>query len=112
MWSSSYTANNRISGYSYDAAGNLLKDVTSTYAWNAESEMKTGGGVGYLYDGQGNRVEKSGEKLYWYGPGGEVLDETDATGSTTNAAFAEYVYFDGEQVRPHRKHGKGYSAGE
>lgn len=93
------TANQITSSpFTYDAAGNLLTDVTSTYAWNGEGQMKTGGGVGYLYDGNGNRVEKPGEKLYWYGPDGEVLDETDTTGSTSNAAFSEYVYLAGQRV--------------
>jgi RHS repeat-associated protein len=92
--------NNQIGAalFTYDASGNELTDATSTYAWNAESEMKTGGGVTYVYDGRGNRVEKSGTKLYWYGPSGEVLDETDTTGSTANTAFSEYVYFDGRRV--------------
>jgi len=93
-------ANNQIgvAPFTYDASGNELTDVTSTYAWNAESEMKSGGGVTYLYDGRGNRVEKSGTKLYWYGPNGQVLDETDTTGSTANTAFSEYVYFAGARV--------------
>ena len=84
--------------FTYDASGNELTDVTSTYAWNAESEMKTGGGVTYLYDGRGNRVEKVGNELYWYGPSDEVLDETDATGSSANATFSEYIYFAGARV--------------
>jgi RHS repeat-associated protein len=93
-------ANNQISvaPFTYDASGNELTDVTNTYTWNAESEMETGGGVTYLYDGRGNRVKKSGAKLYWYGPSGEVLDETDTTGSTTNAAFSEYIYFAGARI--------------
>jgi RHS repeat-associated protein len=93
-------ANNQISvaPFTYDASGNELTDVTSTYTWNAESEMKTGGGVTNFYDGRGNRVEKLGSKMYWYGPSGEVLDETDATGSTANAAFSEYVYFAGARI--------------
>jgi len=86
------------SPFSYDADGNLLSDVTSTYAWNAESEMKTGGGVNYLYDGDSNRVEKQDSKLYWYGPNGEVLDETDMSGGTTNATFSEYIYFAGDRI--------------
>jgi RHS repeat-associated protein len=93
-------ANNQIgaAGFTYDVSGNELTDVTSTYAWSAESQMKTGGGVTYLYDGQGNRVEKSGTKLYWYGQNGQVLDETDTTGTTANAAFSEYIYFAGARI--------------
>jgi RHS repeat-associated protein len=92
--------NNQITTglFTFDASGNELTDATSTYAWNAESEMKTGGGVSYLYDGRGNRVEKVGTKLYWYGQGGQVLDETDTTGSTANATFSEYVYFNGARA--------------
>ena len=92
--------NNQITSalFTYDASGNELTDATSTYAWNAESEMKSGGGVTYVYDGRGNRVEKSGSKFYWYGPNGEVLDETDTTGSTANSTFSEYIYFDGTRV--------------
>ncbi len=96
----SANANNQISvaPFTYDASGNETADATSTYAWNAESQIKTGGGIAYLYDGQGNRVEKSGTKLYWYGPGGEVLDETDTSGSITNTAFSEYVYLNGTRI--------------
>jgi RHS repeat-associated protein len=92
--------NNQIGAalFTYDASGNELTDATSTYAWNAESQMKTGGGVTYDYDGRGNRVEKSGTKLYWYGQNGQVLDETDTTGSTANAAFSEYIYFAGARI--------------
>ncbi|MGA8035562.1 MAG: RHS repeat-associated core domain-containing protein [Candidatus Acidiferrales bacterium] len=93
-------SSNRITTtpFTYDASGNLLTDVTSSYAWNAESQIKTADGVNYIYDGDGNRVEKSGTKLYWYGQHGEILQETDTTGSTSNAAFSEYIYFDGERV--------------
>jgi len=33
----------------------------------------------YLYDGSGRRVSKSSGKLYWYGSGGEILAESDAS---------------------------------
>jgi RHS repeat-associated protein len=50
--------------------------------------------VNYTYDGDGQRVEKSSGTLYWYGPGGEVLDETDLNGNLTS----EYVYFNGRRI--------------
>lgn len=50
--------------------------------------------MNYIYDGLGNRVEKANGTLYWYGPGGEVLDETNLTGSLTS----EYVFFAGKRV--------------
>jgi RHS repeat-associated protein len=88
--------NNQLSvaGFSYDASGNVLTDGTSTYAWNAEGEIKTAAGVNYRYDGDGDRIEKVNGKIYWYGPDGEVLDESDTSGNMTD----EYVYFDGKRI--------------
>jgi RHS repeat-associated protein len=111
MLSIAVDTNNRVTtGFSYDLAGNSgfgspvdstgvrTPDVTAdgsfTYAWNAESEMKTAAGVTYAYDGLGNRVSKSNGKLYWYGMGSAVLDESDLSGNITN----EYVYFGGQRV--------------
>ena len=86
--------NNQITGFSYDASGNVLNDTHNSYAWNAESEIKTAAGVNYIYDGDGNRVQKSNGKIYWYGAGSEVLDESDASGNITD----EYVFFGGKRV--------------
>jgi RHS repeat-associated protein len=83
-----------LAGFTYDAAGNEKTDVTNTYVWNAESEIKTGGAVNYTYDGDGDRVQKSNGKIYWYGAGSQVLDESDASGNITD----EYVYFGGKRV--------------
>ena len=66
----------------------------NTYGWNAESEIKSAAGVNYTYDGDGNRVQKSNGKIYWYGAGTEILDESDASGNITD----EYVYFGGKRV--------------
>jgi RHS repeat-associated protein len=92
----SVTANgsNQISGFTYDASGNTLNDGTIAYAYDAESQIKTAAGVTYLYDGSGRRVSKSNGKLYWYGSGGEILAETDASGNTLN----EYIFFAGKRV--------------
>ena len=51
-------------------------------------------GVNYTYDGDGNRLQKSSGKIYWYGAGTEILDESDAGGNFTN----EYVFFGGERI--------------
>jgi RHS repeat-associated protein len=83
-----------LAGFSYDAAGNETTDVTNTYVWNAESEIKTTGGLNYSYDGDGDRVQKSNGKIYWYGAGSEILDESDAAGNITD----EYVYFGGKRI--------------
>jgi len=50
--------------------------------------------VNYTYDGDGNRLEKSNGKLYWYGAGTEILDESDLSGNFTN----EYVFFGGKRI--------------
>jgi RHS repeat-associated protein len=86
--------NNHITGLSYDASGNTLSDGSYSYTWDGESQMKTAAGVTYAYDGDGRRVAKVGSQLYWYGSGGEVLSETDASGNTLN----EYIFFGGKRV--------------
>jgi RHS repeat-associated protein len=91
------SANNQVSassGFAYDGAGNVTSDGVNSYAWNAESEMKTGGGVNYTYDGDGNRLQKSNGKIYWYGAGTEILDESDASGNISH----EYVFFGGKRI--------------
>ena len=82
------------SPFSYDASGNVLADGTNTYAWNAESEIKTATGVNYTYDGDGDRVQKSNGKIYWFGAGSEILDESDSSGNITD----EYIFFGGKRI--------------
>jgi RHS repeat-associated protein len=95
-YSSSATAdvNNHLAGLSYDTSGNTLSDGNYSYTWDGESQMKTAAGVTYAYDGDGRRVAKVGSKLYWYGSGGEILSETDASGATLN----DYIFFSGKRV--------------
>jgi RHS repeat-associated protein len=90
----SATAANQLSGFNYDTSGNTLWDGVYSYTWDGESQLQTAGGVTYSYDGSGRRAAKVGGKLYWYGSGGEVLAETDASGNVQN----EYVYFGGHRV--------------
>ena len=85
---------NQITGFSYDASGNVLNDTHNSYTWNAESETKTASGVTYIYDGDGDRVQKSNGKIYWYGAGSEILDESDASGNITD----EYVFFGSKRI--------------
>ncbi len=62
--------------------------------------------TGYVYDGDGKRVEKTGSapKLYWDGADGQVLavsdeiGETDLTGSFANGNFSEYIFFGGRRI--------------
>src|SRR5688572_27113527 len=53
------TSNNRISGWSYDAAGNLLNDGSHSYTYDAENKIaKVDTVSAYIYDGEGQRVRK------------------------------------------------------
>ena len=81
-------------GTSYDSAANLLNDGASNYSYDAESRIASAASVNYTYDGDGNRVEKSTGKLYWYGTGSSVLDESDSFGNITS----EYVFFGGNRI--------------
>ncbi len=90
--------NNRLLGFSYDVAGNLLSDGSFSYTYDAENRMKTGAGVTYTYDGDGKRVQKSNGKLYWYGMGGDPLAESDGAGTITD----EFIFFNGKRIA-HRK---------
>jgi len=93
--------NNHITytSYGYDAPGNLSSGSgVSGISYNAENQLITAAGVTYTYDGDGNRVQKSNGKLYWYGMGSDPLDETDLTGSVTNTGFNEYIFFGGKRI--------------
>jgi RHS repeat-associated protein len=91
--------NNRISGFCYDTAGNLLAQSpppcpSPTYTYDAENRIKSTAGVTYTYDGDGHRVQKSNGKLYWYGSSSVTLDESDASGNVTN----EYIFLAGKRL--------------
>jgi hypothetical protein len=62
-------AQNRIStgGYYCDTAGNLTTVSGATYSFDAENHLSSTAGVNYTYDGDGERVQKSNGKIYWYG---------------------------------------------
>jgi YD repeat-containing protein len=82
--------NNQLSSYGYDAPGNLTSGGNfGTLTYNDEGQIISAGGVNYLYDGDGNRVEKTNQEIYWYGTGGQILDESDSSGNITG----EYVFF-------------------
>jgi uncharacterized protein RhaS with RHS repeats len=80
-------SDNRITGWIYDAAGNLLNDGLHSYTFDAESRIKNvDGNATYTYDGEGQRVKKSvGENIrFVYGIGGKLVAEFDgSTGRNT-----------------------------
>jgi RHS repeat-associated protein len=95
----SATTKNQLSGYGYDATGNMTSiPSVATYTYNAEGQMTSAAGVTYTYDGDGRRVSKSNGKLYWYGMGSDPLDETDLAGNTNNSGFNEYIFFAGKRI--------------
>ena len=58
-------------------------------------------GLQSAYDGNGIRVEKSNGStgtLYWRAFTGDAIAETGLTGSTSNSAYREYIFFAGRRV--------------
>lgn len=112
-WSNSAGPNNEVIGFCYDTAGNLLDQATCpsgnhTYVYDGENRLVWTAGYRYIYDGDGERVEKcaaatsttpcptSGTNgtLYWKGVSSDTLDETDLSGNV----LEEYTYFAGQRV--------------
>ena len=57
----SYTSANQLSGWSYDASGNMLSDgVNNGYVYDANSMVASLNGTSYIYDAAGDRVAKTG----------------------------------------------------
>ncbi|HEV2835744.1 MAG TPA: RHS repeat-associated core domain-containing protein [Pyrinomonadaceae bacterium] len=83
---------NRITGASYDSAGNLLNDGSHAYTFNGDNMIRTVDNLlAYVYNGEGQRVRKLvGENLRLiYGIAGELIAEFDGT---SGALKKEYVY--------------------
>jgi RHS repeat-associated protein len=99
LLNASATPQNRVSGNTYDTAGDLTSiPAIATYTFNAENQLTSAAGVTYTYDGDGKRVKKSSGKLYWFGMGSDPLDETDLAGNTNNTSFNEYIFFGGKRI--------------
>jgi RHS repeat-associated protein len=112
--------NNHINSsttFTYDAAGNMTQDGKGagySYTFDDENHLTIASGMAsgpycYVYDGNGLRVAKKSNsnstcstgtvtKIYWRSIAGDALSETDGTGSTTNSAYNEYVFFAGRRV--------------
>jgi YD repeat-containing protein len=78
--------NNRIDGYSYDAAGNLLNDRVHNYAYDAENrliQVDGGNTATYVYDAEGKRIRKTvaGSAVdFLYDLEGHEITEVSSTG--------------------------------
>ena len=96
--SASANTQNQLSFQSYDAAGNVTNDGNgNTPTYDSENRIATDAGYTYSYDADGMRMEKASGStgtMYWPGPSGEILTETDLTGTINE----EYVYFNGERI--------------
>jgi len=57
--SRSYDAANQVTGWSYDAAGNLLSDGSTTSSYDALSRLTSQGGMNYAYNGDGALVAQT-----------------------------------------------------
>jgi len=91
-----FDANNRIvaSGFTYDAAGNIINDSVHTYTYDAENrivKVDTGTTAVYTYDTEGRRVAKtagSANYEYLFDLGGRAVTELVAGTATTNRTEA------------------------
>ncbi len=91
------TASNHISGYTYDAAGNVTNDGTYTYTWDAEAHLTkvvNGGGTAIstnTYNALGQRVRdvtQTSTTDEAYGAGGELLWRN--TGDSNTRSFVPF----------------------
>jgi len=93
-------ANNQltVSGYTYDAAGNLTHDASHSYTYDSENRLATvdgGSTATYTYDADGHRVAKTtsaGNLDYLYDLTGNV------TGEWNTGPIAHYAYMNGQLV--------------
>jgi YD repeat-containing protein len=101
------TLQNHLSGFGYDAAGNMTTNGTATYTYDAENRLISTAGQSYIYDGDGKRVEKctagstagtcatgATGTLYWTGTGSDPLVETDLAGNILET----YIFFNDNRI--------------
>ena len=92
------TSNQLNTCFTYDAAGNVIKNGSVSYTYDAENRLIATAGMSYVYDGDGNRIEKCTEgatpgtcatnatgTLYFLHAGGGTLAESNLGGNWTAA---------------------------
>jgi RHS repeat-associated protein len=95
-----YNRLNSPSGFTYDAAGNLLGDGTYTYSYDAEERLISVGGLSsasYVYDAMGRRVQRtvgSSSAYYLYDLDGNVTSDILPSGGDA----ADYIFAGGRLV--------------
>jgi RHS repeat-associated protein len=88
---------NRLTGFGYDAAGNMTSNGSASYVYDDENRLIATAGMSYVYDGDGQRVEKCTEAtpgtcasnatgtFYFLHAGGGTLAESNLGGNWTAA---------------------------
>ena len=100
------TKNQLNTCFSYDAAGNLTQNGSTTYTYDAENRLTVVSGSPawyYVYDGDGSRVEKCTSSTcptngmgtaYWRNLGDATISESSLNGTVNH----EYIFFGGQRV--------------
>lgn len=89
--------NNQITGYTYDAAGNLTKDgLMNTYTYDAEGKMTGSNGAVYTFDPLNSRVRKDNgsSSLEYFYFAGQLM----ATHNPSSGAWNDYIYANGRLI--------------
>src|SRR5205823_1991635 len=85
--------NNRLIGYSYDAAGDMISDGSHAYSFDAEGRITAvdNGAATYVYGAENQRLRKNvtGQPSteYVYFGGNTIAEINDLTGAWTNYIF-------------------------
>jgi RHS repeat-associated protein len=101
----SVAGSQRSTCYNYDAAGNLIQNGSTQYTYDAENRLTALSTPlwYYVYDGDGNRVEKctatpcpaSGTgTVYWRNLAGDPISESGLNGTMLH----EYIFFNGKRA--------------
>lgn len=88
---------NQVSAYSYDAAGRLLSDGTSSYTYDDNNMLVTSSdGESYIYDAEGQRaiVDTSGGNVEEFYVAGSPI----ATYNQSTGAWTDLIYAGGERI--------------
>jgi YD repeat-containing protein len=87
-----FDPSNRISGWSYDAAGDLLNDGAHSYAYDAEGRIKSvdTSAATYIYYADGSRARKDANGVateYIYFGNNVIAEKNPDTGTWTDYIF-------------------------
>jgi len=99
--------NNRRTGWTYDAAGNLISDGSRTFTFDTAGRMiaSSGGSLGQVFDGDGRRVKSTEPNVATYYLNstvlGQVLTQLDGSGNKQMG----FIYAFGQLI------GEEYTAG-